>query len=161
MRNKSAKEPSTQKAVQPNARRAGIRLDYLSGNAAANAGLNIIAQNCQNNQNMVLTEEQLQIVVQHLRSVAPQGFVCPICGERHWSINNVVFESREFIGGGFFTNEPVSVIPFVTLNCARCHNTMFLNAVALGIVPRGEQNNGQNQRQEASSQNNPTEGLDR
>lgn len=110
---------------------------------------------------MVLTEEQLQIVVQHLRSVAPQGFACPICGERHWSINNVVFESREFIGGGFFTNEPVSVIPFVTLNCARCHNTIFLNAVALGIVPRGVQDYGQNHRQEDSSQNNPKEVIDR
>ena len=110
---------------------------------------------------MVLTEEQLQAVVQPLRSVAPNGFVCPICGERHWSINNVIFESREFIGGGFFTNEPVSVIPFVTLDCARCHNTMFLNAVALGIVPRDGQNNEQSQQHDAPSQNNPTEGTNR
>ena len=110
---------------------------------------------------MVLTEEQLQAVVKHLRSVAPEGFTCPICGERHWSINNVIFESREFIGGGLFTNEPVSVIPFVTLDCDRCHNTMFLNAVSLGIVPKGERNNKQNQQHEAPSQNSPTEGINR
>lgn len=83
---------------------------------------------------MKLTDEQLQLVVDHLLKVAPEGFVCPICGEKHWSVNNVLFETREFANGRLFSNEPSVLIPFVTLDCPKCHNTLFLNAVALGIV---------------------------
>lgn len=83
---------------------------------------------------MKLNEEQLQKVVQQLNEVAPDGFVCPICGGKRWSVNNTVFETREFNNGNLFPSGPMSLIPLIVLDCSHCHNTMFLNAVALGIV---------------------------
>lgn len=99
---------------------------------------------------MKLTEDQLNFVVEHLRNVAPEGFVCPICGEKHWTLNNIVCESREFIDGALFTKEKTSVMPFVTLDCDKCHNTMFLNAVALGIVTSDDKE--ENKKEKAQSE---------
>ena len=85
---------------------------------------------------MKLTDEQLKIVIQHLQNVAPNGFACPVCGEKHWTVNNILFETREFANGKLFSKEQKVLIPFVTLDCPKCHNTLFLNAVALGIVSK-------------------------
>ena len=98
---------------------------------------------------MKLTDEQFQLVVAHLQKVAPEGFGCPICGEKHWIINNVLFETREFANGTLFPKEPTVLIPFVTLDCPKCHNTLFLNAVALGIV-------SPNKKEDSTLDNNKT-----
>lgn len=94
---------------------------------------------------MTLTDEQVQRVADHLRAMAPDGFMCPICGERHWIINNVVVETREFNQGNLFPPGQTSLIPLIPLTCARCSNTMFINALALGLVNQNPVNHTDNQ----------------
>ena len=94
---------------------------------------------------MTLTDEQVQKVADHLKEMAPNGFICPICGDRHWIINNVVVETREFNQGNLFPSGQTSLIPLVSLNCVRCSNTMFINALALGLINQNPDNQVNNQ----------------
>lgn len=89
---------------------------------------------------MRLTKDQIQAVIGRINEVSPHGIVCPICGQRHWNINDVVIESREFQNGNFIIGGESAIIPFVSLNCANCGNTILFNALHLGVVNRNSTN---------------------
>lgn len=93
---------------------------------------------------MKLTQDQIQSVIRRINEVSPHGIVCPICGQRHWNINDVVIESREFQNGDFILGGESAIIPFVSLNCTNCGNTILFNALHLGVVNRTPTNNVEN-----------------
>jgi hypothetical protein len=80
---------------------------------------------------MKLTAEQTTRAIQALQPFTPLD--CPVCKHREWGINDYLFEVRDFLGGGL-TVDRATVIPLVVLTCRTCSNTLFFNAVQLGVV---------------------------
>lgn len=85
---------------------------------------------------MKLNDDQMNSVINHLTELNPKGFCCPICGGKEWNVGRVLVETREF-SGGYFGG---TIAPYVPLTCSKCYNTMFLNAILLGIVDPDKQN---------------------
>lgn len=83
---------------------------------------------------MKLTPEQTQRVIKYLTALSPQGIVCPVCGQRHWNILNTIIEAREFQNGNLIIGGESALVPYVSLSCERCGNTLLFNAIQLGIV---------------------------
>ena len=84
---------------------------------------------------MKLTEEQANVVIKHIASVNNGGtIVCPICKNESWTVNNVITEMREFQNGDLILGGTSAIMPFVSLTCSRCANTLFLNAIRIGVV---------------------------
>ena len=83
---------------------------------------------------MKLTDQHINKIISQLNTLAPQGIVCPICGNKHWAINSVVTELREFENGNFIIGGQSAIVPHVTLTCHTCAYTLFFNAIQLGIV---------------------------
>lgn len=85
---------------------------------------------------MKLNDDQMNSVINHLTGLKPDGFCCPICGGKEWNVDRVLVETREFSRG--YIGE--AIVPYVPLTCKKCFNTMFLNAILLGIVDPNKQN---------------------
>ena len=81
---------------------------------------------------MKLTPRQRQIVTEKLDSFGVDTLSCPVCRSAQWGISEMLTELRGFYGGWVTIGGPV--IPLVTLNCLTCGNTLFLNAIALGVI---------------------------
>lgn len=90
---------------------------------------------------MKLTDIQANDVIQKLNQVSPSGFVCPVCGNKNWGINNIVTESREFQFGNFILGGDSALVPYITITCNNCAHTLFFNAIQLGIVNPNQENN--------------------
>lgn len=88
---------------------------------------------------MRLTREQADELIARLSSYG--DIVCPICKHNQWNVNNLIIENREFQGGDLILGEG-AIMPFVTLTCRECGNTMFLNALQLGFI-RNDTNGNQ------------------
>lgn len=82
---------------------------------------------------MKLTKEQFEILKGHLQKVAPDGFKCPICGNMHWSANDTIFQCTEFTGPEMKVGAGIYIMPFVVLSCDKCHNSIMLNALKIGL----------------------------
>lgn len=83
---------------------------------------------------MKLTEEQKTQIKSKLQWLR----LCNCCGQLDWTISDTIFELREFHGGAF-TQSTLSgrTFPVVPIVCSNCGNTLFLNAVSLGILKAG------------------------
>lgn len=88
---------------------------------------------------MELTKEQVDTVIEHIKKVAPEGMVCPVCGQKKWSLNNNVYQVQEFTGDGFPLGS-FNVMPMVTLNCKNCSHVMMFSALSLGLKFEKPQN---------------------
>ena len=90
---------------------------------------------------MKLTDEQLQIVIEKLQGFNPKGFICPVCGNHKWNLSNLIYEIKEFEKEE--KNIGIKhVIPFISLSCKNCSNTLLFNAIRLGIIEKDiEKNN--------------------
>jgi hypothetical protein len=62
-----------------------------------------------------------------------QGRLCPMCQAGKWSVQDKVFELREFHGGGLVIGG-TPIVPVIPVTCGNCGNTIFLNAITTGIV---------------------------
>lgn len=62
-----------------------------------------------------------------------QGRPCPMCQAGKWSVQDKVFELREFHGGGLVIGG-TPIVPVIPVTCENCGNTIFLNAITAGIV---------------------------
>lgn len=61
--------------------------------------------------------------------------VCPMCGSRIWNVADKIFELREFNNGQLVLGGPnSSLLPVVPVTCAHCGNTIFINALAAGLL---------------------------
>lgn len=89
---------------------------------------------------MKLTEEQAQVVIKHIsKANNGESIICPVCKNESWTINNVVTEMREFQNGDLILGGNSAIVPFVTLSCSNCGNTLFFNAITTGaILPQVE-----------------------
>lgn len=82
---------------------------------------------------MKISDKQLEILKEHLHNVAPEGLSCPICGNKHWSVNDTIFQCTEFTGPEIKLGGGISLMPFVVLSCDRCQNSIMLNALKIGL----------------------------
>lgn len=82
---------------------------------------------------MKLTTEQSEKVRQQLLSFGALG-PCPTCQHRQWTLSELIVEVREFHGAGLTLGG--SLVPLIAINCTRCSNTQFFNAIFLGVVER-------------------------
>jgi ribosomal protein S27AE len=62
-----------------------------------------------------------------------KGRSCPMCNVGKWSVQDNVFELREFQGGGLVIGG-TPIIPIIPITCGNCGNTIFVNAITAGIV---------------------------
>jgi hypothetical protein len=65
------------------------------------------------------------------------GRKCAQCGVGNWQIQDSVFELRQYGGGGLVVGLPI--IPVVPVTCANCGNTVLVNAILAGVLPRPEE----------------------
>jgi hypothetical protein len=57
---------------------------------------------------------------------------CPMCDHSQWGVNDAVFEMREFFQGNMVIGG--KIIPVVPISCSHCGNTIFLNALQIGLI---------------------------
>lgn len=97
---------------------------------------------------MKLTKEQTAMILSKLNEYRDSRKPCAICGNHHWTVNDCIFELREFFGGPVKIGGPTAIMPIITITCNKCGHTLFLNAMRLGIInnsneePLKEHNNG-------------------
>lgn len=84
---------------------------------------------------MELTDEQLQKIIDTITGYIPNGLSCPVCGKSHWNLSNLVMEVKEYEKDENLIGEK-RVTPFITLTCKNCSNTLFFNAIRLGIIEK-------------------------
>lgn len=69
--------------------------------------------------------------------------VCPLCGQKDWSISTQVFQAPEYqpaapSAGG-------AALPMLPMVCVNCGNTYFINAVVAKLIePREKQPDAEN-----------------
>ena len=85
---------------------------------------------------MILSEDKVKIVIDKLNMDSKGGITCPVCGEHLWVVNKELMELRNFNNGSIVLGEGSSVMPVVTLSCAKCGLTLFFNALQLGVVEK-------------------------
>ena len=49
--------------------------------------------------------------------------LCPMCNERKWSVQNKVFELREFRGGSLVLGG-ITILPIIPITCENCGNLL-------------------------------------
>jgi hypothetical protein len=76
-----------------------------------------------------------EALIKHL-SEKWAGRKCSQCGVESWQIQESLFELRQFSGGGLTVGGPV--MPVVPVTCANCGNTVLLNAIVAGVMPKPE-----------------------
>jgi hypothetical protein len=60
---------------------------------------------------------------------------CPMCGEKNWSVQDTIFELREFQHGSMVIgNGPL--VPVAPVTCNNCGNTFLINAIVAGLLER-------------------------
>ena len=74
-------------------------------------------------------------IIKHLQEKW-SGRPCPMCGNAGWSVQDSVFELREFHGGTMVIGGS-ALIPVVPVACNNCGNTVLINAIVAGVVNRG------------------------
>jgi hypothetical protein len=59
--------------------------------------------------------------------------ICPVCQHDEWQVSDTIYGIQEF---GLTSNKPLKkkVYPCVIITCPNCGNTLFLNAVILGVL---------------------------
>lgn len=56
---------------------------------------------------------------------------CPLCGGSEWSVSDGIFELRGFNDGKIGGSE---IFPVIPVTCNRCGNTVFISALASGLM---------------------------
>lgn len=85
---------------------------------------------------MKLTPEQQTNLIKKLQQPG-WATTCQICKTGVWNISDTIFELREFQGGNLVVGWNTQVYPIIPISCSGCGNTIFLNAVVMGIIEPG------------------------
>ena len=85
---------------------------------------------------MQISKEQFEDILKKFQGFKKTVSECPICGTKEWAMSDTVFEIREFHGGGIVVGGESKILPVISLNCIKCGYTHFINAIALGVVPK-------------------------
>lgn len=79
-----------------------------------------------------MTEIDIQKLIKFLKD--KWGSVeCPLCHSNRWTVQNRVFELREFHRGGMVIGSG-PIVPVVPITCENCGNTVLVNAIIAGVV---------------------------
>ena len=84
---------------------------------------------------MKLTEEQKNKVIEVLSDFLKR-IPCNVCQGKEWILNDTIFELREFQGGNLVIGGKSSVFPVIAVVCKNCGNTLFFNAIQLGLIKK-------------------------
>lgn len=60
---------------------------------------------------------------------------CPMCAHASWTVQENVFELREYHGGNMVIGGS-ALVPVVPVTCSNCGNTVLINAIIAGVVDR-------------------------
>lgn len=86
---------------------------------------------------MKLNDEQRKKAVEKL--IVFLSTPCNACQHREWILNDKIFELREFEGGNLVIGGKSSVFPVIPVTCKQCGNTLFFNAIQLGLIERSDE----------------------
>ena len=80
-----------------------------------------------------LTKEEKQKTIDWIEErKLGEGPHCPVCGTNHWQIADHLVAPSIHTGEGLLLGGPA--YPHVMVICRKCSNTLFLNAVMMGIL---------------------------
>lgn len=79
---------------------------------------------------MRLGPQQVEQLKQRLQTTFKNP--CNVCGSGNWQFDDVIFELRQFMGGGA-TAEGV-IKPAIAVTCGDCGNIVLINAFAAGAL---------------------------
>jgi hypothetical protein len=84
---------------------------------------------------MKIEGEALNRVQKRMNELWPQGKAaqCAVCAHSNWTLNDTVFEMREFHGPQTIIGSG-AIFPVVALSRNNCGNTHLLSAIRLGAV---------------------------
>ena len=82
---------------------------------------------------MKLSKEQRDKLIEFLNTkrITPN---CPLCNSITWGVSDTIFEMREFQGGNLNLGGNQNIFPVIPINCTECGNTIFLNAMQVGVL---------------------------
>lgn len=83
---------------------------------------------------MKLDEEKKDITIEKLSTFLKTP--CNLCQGKDWILNDTIFELREFQGGGLVIGGKSSVLPVISITSKQCGNTLFFNAIQLGLIQK-------------------------
>lgn len=83
---------------------------------------------------MKLSQGQKDKAIQALSDVL--SLPCNVCHGKTWILNDTIFELREFLGGTLVLSSKAIVFPVVAVLCNGCGNTLFFNAIQLGLIKK-------------------------
>lgn len=85
-----------------------------------------------------ITEEAFQAWKKRVSEDAGE-LVCQVCGGVDWLSQNRCYEAVEFGFAADPKTKPATwnALPMMVLICTRCGNSLFINALAAGIIPKG------------------------
>lgn len=59
---------------------------------------------------------------------------CQLCGSQHWAVGDLLVAPMGYLPGRFVVG--ASTYPLVALICTNCGQTVFLNALHVGVLSR-------------------------
>jgi len=80
-------------------------------------------------------------ILDFINKKVPDIGACPLCKENRWSVSDTIWEVQEFFQSGLKLGSPK--MPLISLTCANCGNTYFLNAIVAGIVKSEKKGGGE------------------
>lgn len=85
---------------------------------------------------MKLTPDQQKELIGKLNSLWKNQKICQVCQNNNWSVSDIVFELREYHGGGMVISGS-GILPLISITCQNCGQTILMNAMSLGIIKPG------------------------
>lgn len=79
---------------------------------------------------MRLNQEQLEQLRRHLQANFRGG--CTACGNPNWQFDDVIFELRQFVGGGISADSLIK--PAIAVTCTNCGHIELINAITAGVI---------------------------
>jgi len=87
---------------------------------------------------MKLSESQREQVQSKLQELVGKAPKCSVCDLSQWVVSDTVFELREFQGGSLMLGGDAIILPVISMTCSNCGNTIFFNAITLGVLSSKE-----------------------
>ena len=85
-------------------------------------------------QNGLLTPDEFNHVVRYLDHLFPNNTLkCPLCHHPDFNIEQIFVTPIQMTTRGVGLHHGAPTLPLVALRCTHCSNTLFFNAVEMGM----------------------------
>jgi len=81
-----------------------------------------------------MTKEQVQELINKINQKSGNNLQCNICHGKSWSVTENIFQMLEYKDGKIVLGGSVSILPLIPITCNDCGNTIFINAIKVGLV---------------------------